>query len=367
MAAPHIGLILPGFSADDRDWCIPVTVDLVRRLAGERAVTVFALRYPAWAGTYTAHRARVIALGGGARRRLSRAELLARALVAILHVHRRQPLTVLHGLWLDEPGFLAGLAGTLLRIPTLASLMGGELVHLPAIGYGGQRSAAVRVLTALAVRLCRWLTAGWSGGLRMLRAVTPVRRHDHIQPLLFGVEPALFAPEGPAVALRGDPVKNVHATLAALARLRATGREACLHLLGDGPEQPAIAARAEAWGLREAVVFHQRVPRETMADYYRGATVLAVPSWHEGQVVVALEALLCGLPVVGSDRGLIADLAPAITSAVAPDDYTGLAAALAAVSTPAVRAQRAQAGLAYARAHGTVERTLSSCRWLYGL
>ena len=134
----RIGLITPGFSASETDWCIPALLALVRELARHDEVEVFTLRYPHRRESYHVYGAAVHAFGGGLAAGVSRLALLGNAMASIVRRHRRRPFDVLHGLWADEPGFLAVAGGRLLGVPSVVSLMGGELVGLRDIGYGGQ-------------------------------------------------------------------------------------------------------------------------------------------------------------------------------------------------------------------------------------
>ena len=53
---------------------------------------------------------------------------------------------LIHGFWASLPGMTAVLAGRLLSTPSLVSVMGGELVYLPDIEYGGTGSELQRLL-----------------------------------------------------------------------------------------------------------------------------------------------------------------------------------------------------------------------------
>ena len=86
-----IGLILPGFSAREDDWCIPALLHLVRQLATRAEIHVFALRYPYRKGHYKVYGATVHALGGGPASGLWRPYLLTRGVAAVVGEHRRRP------------------------------------------------------------------------------------------------------------------------------------------------------------------------------------------------------------------------------------------------------------------------------------
>jgi hypothetical protein len=130
----NIGLVVPGFSADADDWCIPALRHLARALAAGDDVRVVAVRYPYTAGRYSVEGADVVAIGGADRRGLATFEVWRRTLGVLRAEHRRQPFDVLHAFWATESGLLTAIAGRLLHVPTLVSLAGGELVSLPAIG-----------------------------------------------------------------------------------------------------------------------------------------------------------------------------------------------------------------------------------------
>jgi len=62
-----IGLVLPGFSANEKDWCIPALLDYVRVLARANSVHVFALEYPYRRDDYDVFGATIHSLNGGNR------------------------------------------------------------------------------------------------------------------------------------------------------------------------------------------------------------------------------------------------------------------------------------------------------------
>lgn len=358
-----VGLIVPGFSSDAADWCIPVLVDVVRELSHRAEVHVFALRYPYRRDRYCVHGAEVHALGGGVVRGMQRPGLLAAACARIVAEHRRSPFAVLHGLWADEPGFAAVIAARLLRIPAVVSVMGGELVAMRDIDYGGHLAPSNRLLSAVALGGAGRVTAGSTQPAELARRALRPSRWSRVVRLAWGVDPCLFDPCGPTLKLAGDirvlhvgslaPIKDQATLLRAIARVRETEPRVHLHIVGDGPLRAHLTDQAQRLSLASAVTFHGHVDRRELAAYYRAADVVAVSSRYEAQLIVALEAALCGTPIVGTAVGLVADFAPEAAIAVAVGDNGALADAIRTALHPET-----------GRALGTVARRLVTSGYL---
>jgi glycosyltransferase involved in cell wall biosynthesis len=79
-----------------------------------------------------------------------------------------------------------------------------------------------------------------------------------------------------------------------------------LDIMGDGPLAAEVAAEA---AVRENITFHGQIPRAEVLDRLRSATALIVPSlWYEGAPLNVIEAFGCGVPVIGSSIGAVAEL-----------------------------------------------------------
>ena len=372
-----VGLVLPGFSASEADWCIPALLDLVRCLTTRAEVHVFPLRYPDGTRPYSVHGARVHPQGGGTLRGPRRAALLGRAVRAIVREHRRERFDLLHAFWADEPGLVAVVAARRLGIPAIVSLAGGELIGFPDIGYGGRLRPVSRLMTYLALRGAGRVTAGSTYLRRLAAARVP---SDRLADLPLGVDPSLFHPNG---AGRADspfdparvnvvhvaslvPIKAQQDLLAAFARAARAEPRLALHLIGDGPLRSDLAARAEALGVAARVTFHGAVAHERLPEYYRAADLAALTSRHEAQGLVVLEAAACGCPTVGTAVGVLPDLRRA-ARAVPPGDVDGMARELVALATdPALRRDLGDAALAAARRDYTLDGTIGRLEGLYG-
>src|SRR3954447_15184358 len=99
-----LAIVIPGFQANERDWCIPAFTNLARELSRSMEVHVFALRYPHRRATYRVGDVRVHALGGGALwrgRRLPVVSLLRlwrNTLAAVSKEHWRSPFDAVLGI-----------------------------------------------------------------------------------------------------------------------------------------------------------------------------------------------------------------------------------------------------------------------------
>lgn len=71
-------------------------------------------------------------------------------------------------------------------------------------------------------------------------------------------------------------------------------------IVGDGDDKARLEAKAKDLGVDGHVVFTGYVDDKDKADYLRLADVFALPGRGEGFGVVYLEAMACGVPVVGS-------------------------------------------------------------------
>jgi glycosyltransferase involved in cell wall biosynthesis len=344
----RVGLVVPGFSADAADWCIPALRHLARTLARTDDVRVIAVRYPYRADRYAIDGAEVIALGGAASRGPAILPVWRNTLATITAEHQRRHFDVLHAFWATESGLLTALAGRLLRIPTLVSLAGGELVRLPDIAYGDQRVAWERLKVRASLRLASAVSAG-SHSLMALAQRHVGTRRLHRAPL--GVDAELFSPPRDQASGNGDTllhvgtltaVKDQATLLRAFAGLRLGNERATLEIVGDGPLRGELERLAHALGVGENVCFRGDIDHAALPAVYRAAKAFVLSSRHEAQGMVALEAAACGVPVVGTRVGVI----PELTSAVVPvGSHAALTDALAAPPPSTVDTVLAEFGL----------------------
>ena len=131
--------------------------------------------------------------------------------------------------------------------------------------------------------------------------------------------------------------------------LRAAQRVgAPLTICGAGPEEAALRTLAGELGIAPRVRWLATQPQVRLAALYREAAVVAMPSREEGLGLVAVEAGLCGTPVVGFRSGGLID--------VVDDGATGYLVPTGDASALADAIDRVTGDVALARALGTAAR-----------
>lgn len=72
-------------------------------------------------------------------------------------------------------------------------------------------------------------------------------------------------------------------------------------LVGDGTDRERLAEKAKSLGLSDHVIFTGKVSDQEKLLWYQAADAFVMCGFGEGFGIVYLEALACGLPVVGSE------------------------------------------------------------------
>jgi D-inositol-3-phosphate glycosyltransferase len=228
--------------------------------------------------------------------------------------------------------WLSGLVGAVAKerwgVPLVQTMHTLGRVKNAALAAGDAAEPAVRIrgeaeVVAAADRLVA-STAAEAGDLVGMYGADPSR----VRTVSPGVDPAVFCPGSkfaarrrlglPADAVllmfagRVQPLKAPHVVLHAAARLIAADPALAGRLVvafvggpsGSGRADPdQLAELAARLGIAHLVRLEPPCPQAELADWYRAATTVLVPSYSESFGLVAAEAQACGTPVVAAAVG----------------------------------------------------------------
>lgn len=159
------------------------------------------------------------------------------------------------------------------------------------------------------------------------------------------------------------PEKGIMTLLDAFAGL--DGRDCKLLLLGSGPMEPKIKVFCETRPPGR-VIHVNAVPHEKVPDYMRAFDLfvlpsLSTPTWVEQFGIVLAQAMLAGVPCIGSSSGAIPDVIGPGGVVFNEGDTTALLnGLLRLVDSPSERSRLGEQARSYALAHYTQEAVASA-------
>jgi glycosyltransferase involved in cell wall biosynthesis len=325
-----IGLIVPGgVDRSGRILVIPVLLALIERLASRHEVVVVSLDPNTKPSEYELLGARVVNLGLiKARTRLSWAAVTLGKLLSALRA-AGGGFDLLHAFWVFPQGTLAVAAGSLLRVPVVVSIGGGELVWLPTIRYGGMRTLRSRITMSATLRTASAVSAPSMYGMRSATGIRP-----DIQWLPTGVDTTIF--QGSIQRARGAPwrlvhvaglneVKNQETLLRAVRQVADVCPDIVLDCIGVDALNGRVQALARNLRIADIVRFHGVLTVDEIVPFYHKAHLFVQSSLHESMGAAVLEASAAGVPTVGTNVGIVAEMAPRAALAVPVGDPGALA------------------------------------------
>jgi D-inositol-3-phosphate glycosyltransferase len=172
---------------------------------------------------------------------------------------------------------------------------------------------------------------------------------------------------------RLQPLKGPDVAVRTLAELRRTVPDATLRIVGGASgghhtttSPQGLLRLARELGVADAVQLEPALDQDTLAERYRDADVVLVPSRSETFGLVALEAQACGTPVVAADvPGLEAVVGDGGIRVPGHDPASHAAAALDFLRDPDAAERAGRAGVATA-ARASWDRTVDRLVAVYG-
>lgn len=168
-----------------------------------------------------------------------------------------------------------------------------------------------------------------------------------------------------------SPRKNILRTLQAYALFPQQTRQRydIRIVLSMEYSKNKILSEAKALKILPFVKFHYQPTDPEVANLYRNAMLFVYPSLYEGFGLPILEAMVCGCPVLTSNRGAMKETAADAALLVNPESVTDISRAMKlAISQPNIVRDCRKRGLAHARSFSwkdTAKKTLRVYEALY--
>jgi glycosyltransferase involved in cell wall biosynthesis len=307
---------------------------------GDVRVRRFPYFYPAHAQTLAAGEGMVATMRASAKAKLQAPFFVASQWAMLPDLVRELGVDVVNPHWILPQGLTAALWRRTLAVPSVITAHGADVALLGRMRGGAALGRFIFARADGLVSDSSYLATRTEEivghaipheAIPMGVATSRFQRGARPEALAAadGVSTILFV--GKFVLKKGIPV-----LLDAVAALKAKGRPVQLLLIGGGPLEADLRARAAALGVEADVRFLGWVKNDELPSYYAAADVVCVPSVQdahgetEGTPVVLQEAMSCGAVVVASRTSGIVDVVRDGENgwSVPPADATALSAAL---------------------------------------
>jgi len=225
---------------------------------------------------------------------------------------KRKKIDIIHAHWSFPQGLIGLACKYIHNIPYIVTIHGSDIYGLN-----------FPILSKLNRLILRHAAACTVNSEETARATKRLSRLKNVQIVPMGVDTGLFNKKNTKRFSSNDRIgektilfvgrlidlKGVNYLLKAMPKVLSMFPATKLLIVGKGPERIRLEKIAADLGIEKSVLFIGEIPHNELVGYYAKADVFVLPSCMnyagetEGLGVVLLEAMACGVPVVGSNTG----------------------------------------------------------------
>ncbi len=230
-------------------------------------------------------------------------KLINRLMQIVKRRHRKPNLII--GIYEIPHGLLAMLAGKILKVPSVVSIIGN-----PA--YTKLRKGLRMKITMWILKNCGYVTITGTNSKKFLveKGISPEKLFILPNTLDFtAFNSSGIDKEYDIVSLgRLSEEKHVEVIVKLISYLKKTIPNIKAAIGGDGPQIEMIIELVNALDLKENITIMGFVPEEKLAQFFNKGKVFVLTSETEGFPRTIIQAAACGIPVVASNVGDVADI-----------------------------------------------------------
>jgi glycosyltransferase involved in cell wall biosynthesis len=362
---PRIAIVVPGGIGKDDN--IPSLLDLICRIAESYDVSVYSfsrlMPHPSFSSNLCSVSFPPNVFGW------SNFLTAVYFLWLLQRDHAQKKFSIVHGFWVMSQGIVAVLAGKLMGVPSMISLLGGDAVYLPEIRYGGMRNVFYRKIIQWCVGEADRVTGLTNFQQRAMSANRVISKRLSIIPFGVNTSKFVFQPKPISEPFRYSFIGNLNKvkdpyTLIKAFSLLARKLDCRLTIVGSDVLKGQVEKYARLLGVNDKIQWRGKVPHETIPSILHSTDFLLLTSLYEGEAVVVMEAFASGVIVVGTNVGLLSDVGDDRV-VVMPGDAEGLAGKIEKlIVQPKVIRDMQLTNRVYAEKH-TAEWTWSEYKKLY--
>ncbi len=304
---------------------IPVLIALLERLAVDFDVVIYSLIRVKEKSVPNGVRLRQIT-----KRKIPGYAQYILLILAFTRDHFRRPFSIINAISAFPAGRMAIILGRIFGRPVIVHLIGSETVRMPEIGYGDLIVPRLEKITSWVCRKADVLIALTAyqknmteKNLQLNRDVTVLSPSVDIKKFPFR-ERSISYPIRFLHVASFHPVKDQETLFQAFAKI-ALQVDSALTLVGDGFNDPVVEQMLIHFGIENKVIRAGLVSHHEIWRHFDHAHILLHTSRYESQCGAVLEAMASGVPVCGTEVGILADLGQPFAVVVPPNNPDELA------------------------------------------
>jgi len=231
---------------------------------------------------------------------------------------KKKNIDIIHAHWSLPQGFVGILCKQLFKIPCITTIHGTD-VHRFKFSF-------LKNLNAFVINHSDICTANSSATSKVAQTISEAKKID-IVPM--GVNTLFFKKHNKPVSIRdkygidGNVIlyvgrlidwKGIDYLINAMPRVIDAVPKTKLFIVGSGPLKSDFLKLSERLNIKRSIIFIDAVSQSDLIGFYSLADLFVLPSIindkgeTEGLGVVLLEAMACGVPVIGTNVGGIRDI-----------------------------------------------------------